>query len=429
MESPRALLVQGEYDATFESLPDSPGGALLDQLEKGRVAMLEGDQALSFEHLQHADVLATELADQAVVRISEGFNLAASAISNDNALTYMPADYELGFLHLYRAYSYLNKGEFNGALVEIRRARDVQEQAKKARETELQQAAETAKENGVRDNVGAVLAKYPAADLSLAAIQNAYLFYFSGLLYEVEGNLNSAYIDYTRALAVRPENHHIAQAVYRVATKQGRQQDIKRLNDQYGDLERAGNKQGQLVILYEQGVVKPRRDWRLPLWFYDREGNQAFHNIAMPYYDNQPTTPLSALVVNGKNVQPLPLTDVNQMAQKSLSEAIPGMAVRQVIRLVAKNEIRRSLEKEGEEVGNFLANVMNTVTEQPDTRSWQSLPENVGLYSDYMAEGKHQVAVNGTTIDLDIKAGRTTLLWVSRQGNGLANWHKRLGEI
>lgn len=51
---------------------------------------------------------------------------------NDNLNEYEPADYELGFLHLYLGLNYVRNNDLDGALVEMRRANQVQEAAKNA---------------------------------------------------------------------------------------------------------------------------------------------------------------------------------------------------------------------------------------------------------------------------------------------------------
>ncbi|MCZ8499219.1 hypothetical protein O9929_19385 [Vibrio lentus] len=53
--------------------------------------------------------------------------------------------------------------------------------------------------------MGSIFANYPDAGKKLQSVQNAYLMFLSGLLYEASNDLNSAYVDYRRALAVMPE--------------------------------------------------------------------------------------------------------------------------------------------------------------------------------------------------------------------------------
>ncbi len=48
---------------------------------------------------------------------------------------------------------------------------------------------------------------------------NGYLFYLSGLLYEASRDLNSAYVDYRRALAVMPNNKQVIESTMYAAKK------------------------------------------------------------------------------------------------------------------------------------------------------------------------------------------------------------------
>jgi hypothetical protein len=73
----------------------------------------------------------------------------------------------------------------------------------------------------VSPNIAAIMANYPDAGDKLKAVQNGYLLYLSALIYETDSDLNSAYIDYKRALAVMPDNKEVIDAVLRVGHKLG----------------------------------------------------------------------------------------------------------------------------------------------------------------------------------------------------------------
>jgi uncharacterized protein len=96
---------------------------------------------------------------------------------------------------------------------------------------------------------------------------------------------------------------------------------------------------------------------------------------------------------------------------------------------LAKNEVRKTASSKGNDVGNILANIFNTLTEQPDTRSWQSLPANVDIYHKDLSAGAHNLSWNGQQLNVDVKANRTTMVWVSRQGNQISWWSTLLGGI
>ncbi|STQ75474.1 COG3014 family protein [Grimontia hollisae] len=430
LQQPHTLLANGEYQQALASLPEQPDGEILDGMEKGRLALLAGDTALSKNSFERADIAATKQQEAAIIQLSQGVDQLGALITNDNMIRYTPPDYELGFLHLYLTLGYLQNNDVQGALVEVRRANLVQERARKIRQDELESASRTAQQNGINENLGAVLSRYPDAGQTLGFVQNGYLFYLSALLYEAEGNLNSAFIDYSRALAVEPDNKYIAEAAMRIAFRQGRRDELRLLEKQYGKYQRPDRSKGQLVILSEQGVVNARDFWRLPLWLPDSHGDLAAHTVSLPYYRSYQAVPQRALTVDSQVVQPQQLANVNGMAQQALNEAMPAMAVRQILRVVAKNELRKSLAENDESgLGNVVVNIFNVLSEQPDTRSWQTLPESVGVYSGFYTQGQYQVNADGQAINVNVEPGKTTLVWLSRQGDKVVHWQGILGGI
>nr|WP_269808627.1 hypothetical protein [Enterovibrio nigricans] len=430
MSESRSLAQQGAFSEAIDALPLGAGGNVLDEMERSRLALMAGDQAQMHDALNLADLAAKEQASQAVIQVSEGFNQVGALATNDNALTYVAPSYELGFLHLYRVRSYLEKGDLQGALVEVRRAKQIQEDAKKLREKELTLAEESASEHGISDNVGAILSRYPQSSDLLGAVQNAYLFYLSALLYEAEGNENSAFIDYNRALAVVPNNHYVADAAMRVAAKQGRKSELKLLERKYGDYAAPAKGSAKLVVLVEDGFVDARLGWRLPFWVTDSNGNVESHTLALPYYAQSRGTQPESFSLDGKRVRLDALADVNAMARHALNEAMPGMVVRQILRVLAKNELHKSISKNDESgLGSLLTSVYNAVSEQPDTRSWQTLPARASLYSVYIRPGKHELSIDGKTITVNLTPERTTLLWLSMASGEVVDWQGTLGGV
>ncbi|AJR08135.1 hypothetical protein C9J03_08165 [Photobacterium gaetbulicola] len=418
---------QGLYQQAMDVLPDAPAGEILDGMERGRVGFVAGHYPQSFGALQAADSAVKEQQRQARIQVSEGFNQVGSLLTNDNMITYRPADYELGFLHLYLALNYLQQRNLEGALVEVRRANQVQEAAKRQREDELAKAAKEARRKGLDQNLGAVLARYPDVGSALGNIQNGYLFFLSGVLYEADGDLNSAYIDYKRALAVAPDNPFVAETVLRLATRMRMDNDLPALQARYGKYQPPSASTGRVIVFDEQGVVSARDDWRLPIWLTDSRGDGVIYNLTLPYYRTPSNNAFTPLQLNGKPLVDSTVADVDGMARYSLQEDLPMIVLRQALRVAAKNEVRKTAAREANDVGNVLTNIFNTLTEQPDTRSWQTLPASVSIAQQDVAAGHYDLAWNGHQIDVDVQAGRTTMVWVSRQGNQLTGWSVLLG--
>ncbi|GAL25849.1 hypothetical protein JCM19239_1202 [Vibrio variabilis] len=419
----------GQYEKAQAALPqDVVAGDILDNFERGRVDFLNADYPESKSALEVSDKAVRVQQDKALISISDTATSVGALAVNDNITEYVPPDYELGFLHLYLGLNYVQKNDLDGALVEVRRANRVQERARQAREKDLQSAENELKQKGLSPNLGSVLSRYPDAGNKLKAVQNGYLLYLSGLLYEASNDLNGAYIDYTRALAVAPDNEAVIEAAIRVAKRSGRNQDLVKLKKQYGDRQGVSEGQGRVIILEERGVVSAMQSWNLTLPVYDSQGNTALYTVALPYYVPTVSPKLPPVSLDSVSVKTDELVDVNLMAQQQLTENMPTILLRQALRVYAKDQIRKGTAKD-DDVGNLLFNVWNTLTEQPDTRSWQTLPGSVNAASKIVKAGEHTVSVDGQDYTFEVRDRQTALVWVSRQGGSATIWHKQLGRM
>ncbi|WCE28634.1 COG3014 family protein [Vibrio sp. SCSIO 43137] len=417
----------GQYQEAEELLPDMVGGEILDNLEKGRVTFLNQNYQQSQSYFEFSEQATRVQQDQALISLSESARDIGSLAVNDNLKSYYPADFELGFLHLYLGLNYLKKSSLEGALVEMRKANQVQERAKAAREQDLKSAEREMRQSGVDPNLGSVLSNYPDAGDSLQAVQNGYLLYLSALLYETSGELNNAYVDYRRALAVMPENREIIDGAFRVASALGMSQDLQLLEKEYGKPQLLPKGQSRIIVLDEQGVVLAKQGWEFSLPIYS-QGSLAYYSMAVPYYPQQASQSFANIKLDGKAFTKSKLVDVNLMAQQDLTERMPSILIRQALRVVSKEQIRRETSRNNE-VGNLLMNVWNVLTEQPDTRGWQTLPAQVYSNSKVVSPGEHTLSFSGQAYKVTTKPDQTILVWMSRQGDSSTIWHKQLGNI
>ncbi|MDC5840678.1 COG3014 family protein [Vibrio europaeus] len=419
----------GRYYEAEELLPEEIAGDILDNMEIGRVYLLNQQYPESKGAFEVSDRAVRVQQDQATISVSEtAMSLSALAV-NDNLKTYQPADYELGFLHLYLGLNYLKKNDLEGAIIEMRRANQVQERARKDRESELESAQSQMQAQGVSPNLGSILANYPDAGKTLQAIQSGYLLYLSALLYEADNDLNGAYVDYRRALAVMPDNQQVIDGTKRVAKRLGMREDLVKLEKRYGKASYLDANKARVIVIDERGVVDAMNGWTqtLPI---SRGSNRGLYTVSLPYYENVPAEKFSPVILNDSSVSGSLLTDVNLMAKQNLTERMPSIIIRQALRVWAKEELRREATKDNpDDLGNALFNVWNTLTEQPDTRSWITLPGEIYSASSVVEPGEQSVQVAGQTHTFNVESGRTTLVWLSRQGNNATIWHKQLGNI
>ncbi|HAS6175659.1 TPA: hypothetical protein I7155_14745 [Vibrio vulnificus] len=419
----------GDYAQAQELQSEGVAGDILDNMEKGRIAFLSADYPESKKALEASDVAVRKWQDLAKVSLSQTATSVGSLAVNDNLNNYTPADYELGFLHLYLGLNYLQQNSLEGALVEMRRANQVQEAARKAREDDLQSAERDMQKNGMSTNLGSVLANYPDAGKTLQSVQNGYLFFLSGLLYEASKDLNGAYVDYRRALAVSPNNPAVIERTMLVAKKLGMREDLAKLEKRYGKQnDTLAGEQGRVIVIEEQGVVEALQGWRIDLPVYDSRGVGALYSLALPYYPSQNYQRFSSLRLNQQKLESQLLADVDQMAKYDLSERLPSVVIRQALRVVAKDQLRKEAAK-GDDVGNLLFNVWNALTEQPDTRSWQTLPARVNVMSEVVSSGEQTLTSGDKDYQFMVADKQTTLVWISRQGTHQTIWHKQLGRL
>ncbi len=404
---------------------------VLDQLEKGRIAWLAGQDAISKQGFAAADSRLAWEESQAKYRLSQGLAQAGSLLTNDQTMAYRTPDYERTMLHHYLALNYLQRGDAEGALVEVRRANQVQERALKARADEVRKAKEKSEESEAEGEMRQLMSRgAPELDRLIGQVkngfQNAYTFYFSGVLYEAAGDLNDAWVDYQRGYQIAPDNQSLQDALLRLARLRGSADELKETEKKVGRKAPPPAKdQGQLVVLFEDGLIPARREIFLPLPISTSSGDFRTFTVAVPYYDNRAsdTGPLTVSV--GRQAgRTSSLVRLESLAAKDLQERLPGMLTRQALRLVAKEQLRRSAAKEGGDMGNILVGIFNTLSERADTRSWPTLPAEASSWQGMVPAGEVQLQLGAgsamRTLPLTVHAGRTTLVWVQRLGAGLS---------
>ncbi|MFM5147525.1 COG3014 family protein [Aeromonas rivipollensis] len=404
---------------------------VLDQLERGRIAWLAGQDGVSKQGFAAADSRLAWEESQARYRLSQGLAQAGSLLTNDQTMAYRTPDYERTMLHHYLALNYLQRGDAEGALVEVRRANQVQERALKARADEVRKAKEKSEEAEADGEMRQLMSRgAPELDRLIGQVkngfQNAYTFYFSGVLYEAAGDLNDAWVDYQRGYQIAPDNQSLQDALLRLARLRGSADELKETEKKVGRKAPPPAKdRGQLVVLFEDGLIPARREIFLPLPISTSSGDFRTFTVAVPYYDNRAsdTGPLTVSV--GKQAgRTSSLVRLESLAAKDLQERLPGMLTRQALRLVAKEQLRRSAAKEGGDVGNILVGIFNTLSERADTRSWLTLPAEASSWQGMVPAGEVQLQLGAgsamRTLPLTVHAGRTTLVWVQRLGAGLS---------
>ena len=342
---------------------------------------------------------------------------AAALLTTDLARPYSGARFERLLSHYYRILNYLFLNEIEGALVECRRA--------------TQLIRYYIDEHEDYDYFGA-----------------AFLAYLSGMLFESAGDLNDAFISYRQAeeyyelaspkTGMSPPRD-VGLSLARLARQLGFTDDEALYQGKYGAPHVPAEDQGELILLYESGYVpsKYEESFTLPIlttdsFDYDTEGGRSnfarrlmarrgksYSEIKLEYLlhvaipairSNRPRFAGIAAVAGDAERGGFLVADVETMAIETLESQEGSILLRTVARALLKYLAYREITKRSDDSGESedkgaskqsiwasllgrIVNVVNVATEHADTRSWQTLPNQIFLVRMYLPAGSHTVTL------------------------------------
>lgn len=372
-------------------------------MEQGRVSQLAGNYETSRSEYSKAIDAIKAHDDKALYTVSGGAAQANAVLINDNAIPYYGSPYEITLLHQYQALNYAALGDLEGALVEVRRASTEQKMQKISHENELETAKKSkASIDDVLNDKHFTKMREEAASIQ-SSFQNAYTFYFSGLLYEAAGMKNDASIDYKKALALSPNNQYVQHNLNRV--------------DGTTSMDPA---KGQIVVIFEEGFMPEKEEFSMPL-----PTGAGLIKITLPFYKDhkQNSTPLSISLSNNPIGNTQVLSNLQTLASKTLSDNLAGIVAREVARQVTRITAEHSAKKEENAALVLATNLYAIITASADLRSWLTLPHEVQIFSMDALPGKHPLTVNyrgnSANNNIEINSGKTTLVIVQSMNNHL----------
>ena len=403
VQYPVSAFVAGRYNeaaAALEKVSPARGDRLCYMLERGTVRHTMGDYDASNEHFLEAVEVMREFDERAVVSLRDSAAFGASLLINDKARPYRGSHFERVLLHTYLAMNFLLKRDLTGARVEIRQA---YQQQKEAREEHLERIRKTRKEAEKKKldtaRILTQLQKTYADQKKLLKkagniYQNVFTYYLSALVYELNGEINDAYIDVKTVYSLNPNFLPARRDLLRYAAKLGFRGDYARWRREFGDdLEEAIPKgHGDLVLLYQCGMAPVKREIKISIPVPAKDHFNLVP-VAFPKYSLRPNPVRGArLLVDGRSVgTTCPLMDVEATAVRDLWDQVPGIALRQALRAAGRYGLTEYVKRElGEAFSNVLT-VLGCVAEQADLRSWTTLPQSFQVLRVSIPAGTHKV--------------------------------------
>jgi hypothetical protein len=407
----RAALDTGTPEVAVQRIGSKTEGAdgTLYLMEKGRIEQVASNHGASKADFERVIQRYADQDDKATISASGLAASGASLLTNDNARPYEGRTYERVFVHQYQALNFLAAGDAQGALVEVRRANQVQGDALRAKEGKVDKAREDAAAKGL--DVSRYEGYFSGMDLAGGRVksefQNAATLYLSGLIYEATGSVNDAFIDYRKALEMVPDNVYLQRDVVRTGLKTGLD-EVKALAKALGPVQIAPRKgEGELVVYVEEGYVPQKVPLAIPIIT-----TQTVNNISFPVYNDASAPNLLSVQVDGLVLPAGLLVDTRALAVRALKDEIPGMLARAFLRLLTRQEMQRQARK-NDSTGllSLATTVYSLVAEQPDLRSWLTLPGSGQVVRLAVPAGEHRVSLPGLApVGVNVKPGRPTLV-------------------
>jgi hypothetical protein len=404
----------------------------LDQAEVGRVTQIAKQYQNSVVAYQKAiDQVQTQQL-QAKVQVTSMFSNTASIAVNDNVIPYRLQDYEVVMLYTYQVMNYLALGDVQNAMVMMRQANEEQIWVKQQNYEELVAAQKKADDErwhfNPQDHTQQFSSTMQAASSVKSSFENGFLYYLSALLYQSTGDLNNAYVLLQSALGVAPNNPYIQRQVMDVLLQRDGPGStlLPEYQRNFGlPPPSLPNNAGQLAVIYEQDLVPPIASITIPLPIITSQGLSQIQPYSFPIYKANPyqVTPLTVNIAQVGEYPTAVVADVQGMAAKSLTNRYLMIFVRETIRFLSKTIATQAAYNSGNQGINLLglaSQIYSLITNNPDQRSWLTLPNNIQVIQHYLAPGTYQVTVNNAghswSNSVKIESNHTVLLWVIQIG-------------
>lgn len=348
---------------------------LLAMMDEGMLLHAAGKLEESIQVLAQADKLSEQLD---FVSVSEE---AKVLISSERERAYRGEDFEKLMISTLQALNYAQLGKDEDALVEVRR---VNERMQRMINEE----------------------KKPYEQLAVAR-------YLAAVLWEDQGHADDAFIDYLAANKLAGDLGSLAEPLVRLAKETGRDEPLRWLRRQYpwAQPQPLGKDEGQILVVLEAGKVPVKTNGTMA-------GGPKAELIAVPEFRPRPWIRDAQVILDGDSanaLRPTSITSLEAVAQIHLKNRLEGLIARQfgALALRAGLAAGAGAATKSEAVG-ILTFLALSYVNQPDLRSWMSLPAEFQLARFRVPAGVHKLTVvaggGARELQLDVRPRRVTLV-------------------
>jgi len=372
---------------------------LLFYLNHGYVEWMLDDYEESNKHFEKADLIIEDYV--------KNYGLEAlSLVTNPTIKPYKPEDFEAVMLHYFTALNYIQMRDYENALVECRRIN--------IRLNELNDKYKDHKNRYQRD---------------------AFAHNLMGMIYEATGDYNNAFIAYRNAYEAYKEDYkeyfnmsvpdQLKKDVLRTAYLTGFQDEVRYYEKQFNtDYEYTPNEHGEVIFFWLNGFGPVKDEWSIhftkvpsprdnyvvmqsreldvsfPIYIGDKNKREKeafselrFFKVAFPrYIERRPVYQQAEIFSQGKKHSFEMAQNINEIAFKTLHDRMLRELGNAILRLATKKALEALADEENKNLGTIV-NIVNTLTEQADTRNWQTLPYAIHYTRVPLEEGENVLEI------------------------------------
>ncbi len=402
---------------------------LLYFLNRGTVSSYLGNYEQSNDFFEQAYNISEV---QSKTALESGLSL----LLNPKVAEYHGETFEVLLVNYFKALNYLKLGKYDEALVECKRM-DI-------------------RLNKLTDKFSSD-AKYK---------RDAFVHLLMGIIYDINQDYNNAFIAYRNALEIYEKDYavnfntpvplQLKKDLLRTAYLTGLTDDVRVYEDKFGmKYQHVSPKgKGDMLFLWHNGFGPEKEEWSMDFTLVDlgngyinfinlgagltipifigKDNNQKAQlkdiqiiRMAIPKYVERPPLYTSGYLTTTDGASyPVELAEnINAIAFKSLHDRFLRDLGQALLRLALKKAAELALRKENQDAGMVLG-LFNAISEQADTRNWQTLPFAIHYARVSLPAGESVVQFNekgnqGTDqkipITVNVKEGQTFVYTVSGQ--------------
>jgi hypothetical protein len=196
-------------------------------LEGGMILHVGGRPKESSAAFTEAEWVIRYHEEKALLSLSKGAAQLGTLFMNEKTLPYRGEPFEKVLVNTYKATNYLFLHDYEGARVEIRRSFARQKENQRMHQKESQRIEEEARSKGIsaRHALREVNRHYEdqreIARRVRSLYEDAFTYYLSAIVYELNREYNDAYIDLKRVQKLRPGVPYVEDDLLRMAKLSG----------------------------------------------------------------------------------------------------------------------------------------------------------------------------------------------------------------